>query len=134
MKKIVLLLVSVGLLFVSCQSSDKKEKEQITIGKKKEKISSFDLGKNIFNGKGKCYTCHKIDKKSIGPGVVEIMKIYKEQDGDLIGFLKQEKEPIVDPETYAVMKTNFAIIKTFTEEELKAVEEYMIKAAEGKTE
>lgn len=124
MQKIIALLVGIVLLSTGCQS-EKKEKEKITIDTKKEEISSYDLGKNIFNGKGKCYTCHKVNKKSIGPGIIEIMKVYKEQNGDVIAFLKQEAEPIVDPETYTVMKTNFAIIKTFTEEELKAIAEYM---------
>ncbi len=124
MQKIILLLATIGLLTMSCQS-EKKEKETIKIGTKKKEISSFDQGKNIFNGKGKCYTCHKIDRKSIGPGVDEIMKIYKEKDADLIAFLKQDAGPIVDPQTYVVMKTNFAIIKTFTDEELDALEVYM---------
>ncbi len=122
--KIGFVYMVIALFFISCQS-EKKGNENIKIGAKKKEISSFDIGKNIFNGKGKCYTCHKIDKKSIGPGVVEIIKIYKEKNADLIAFLKQEAEPIVDPETYAVMKTNFAIIKTFSEEELKALEVYM---------
>ncbi|TSE06338.1 c-type cytochrome [Aquimarina algiphila] len=127
-------LFGIVLLFSTSCQSEKKDKEEIKIGTKKEKISSFDLGKSVFNGKGKCYTCHKIDKKSIGPGVIDIIKIYEEQNGDLIAFLKQEAEPIVDPETYAVMKTNFAIIKTFTEEELKAVTVYMNEMGKGKTE
>ncbi len=128
MQKTILLITACALLFASCQS-EKKEKEEIKIGTKKKEISAFDTGKNIFNGKGKCYTCHKIDQKSIGPGVVEIMKIYKEKNADLIAFLKQEAEPIVDPETYAVMKTNFAIIKTFSEDELKALEVYMTQVS-----
>ncbi len=123
----------IGLLYTSCQP-EKKEKPDIKIGTKKKETSAFDVGKKIFNGKGKCYTCHKIDKKSIGPGVEEIMKIYKEQDADLIAFLKEEAKPIVDPETYAVMKTNFAIIKTFSEEELKALEVYMTEIGNNKTE
>lgn len=125
-KKTTLVLTIIAFVFTSCQS-EKKEKSTLKIGTKKEEISSFDLGKSIFNGKGKCYTCHKIDKKSIGPAVVDIVKIYKEQNADLIAFLKQEAEPIVDPETYTVMKTNFAIIKTFSDEELKAVETYMLE-------
>ena len=124
MQKIALLLASI-LLLASCQSEKKEKENTIVIGKKPVKETPFDTGKAIFNGKGKCYTCHKIDKKSIGPGVAEIMKIYKEQDGDLIAFLKQEAEPIVDPETYTVMKTNFAIIKNFSDQELEALKVYM---------
>ncbi|MEW7289329.1 c-type cytochrome [Aquimarina sp. 2304DJ70-9] len=124
MHKIVLLLATIALLSTSCQS-EKKEKSEIKIGTKKKENSPFEVGNKIFNGKGKCYTCHKTDKKSIGPGVAEIMKIYNEQDADLIAFLKQEAKPIVDPETYAVMKTNFTIIKTFSDEELNALIVYM---------
>ncbi len=124
MQKIIVVFVSIMLLCLSC-NSQKEEKETIKIGTKKTQVSAFDQGKTIFEGKGKCYTCHKIDKKTIGPSVINIMKIYKEQQADLIAFLKQEADPIVDPQTYAVMKTNFAILKTFSEEELKALEVYM---------
>ncbi|TPN84046.1 c-type cytochrome [Aquimarina algicola] len=136
MQKIAIIFTALAFLTISCQS-EKKEKEDkggIKIGTKKEEVSAFDTGKTIFNGKGKCYTCHKIQQKSIGPGVVEIVKIYQEQNADLVAFLKQEAEPIVDPENYAVMKTNFAVIKNFSDEELKAIETYMIAAGEGKTE
>lgn len=130
MQKIALLLIAVAL-FASCQS-EKKEKEEIVIGKKTVAEKPYDIGKRIFNGKGKCYTCHKIDKKSIGPGIQEIMKVYNEQNADIVAFLKQEAEPIVDPETYTVMKTNFAILKTFSDDELKAIEAYMKEAGNSK--
>ncbi|WP_438710509.1 c-type cytochrome [Aquimarina muelleri] len=132
MQKIITLLFGIVLFSTGCKS-EKKEKEELTIGTKKQEISTFDLGKSVFNGKGKCYTCHKTDKKSIGPSIQEIIKVYKEQNGDIIAFLKQNAEPIVDPETYAVMKTNFAIIKTFTPEELEAVKIYMMDVSKGKT-
>lgn len=131
MNKFSVLFLMMIVITTSCQK-EKKEKDQISIGTKKEKTTPFDMGKAIFNGKGKCYTCHKIDKKSIGPSVIDIMEIYEEENGDLIAFMKQEAEPIVDPNTYTVMKTNFAIIKTFTDKELKAVETYMIQVGKGK--
>lgn len=122
--RILVYIVLVGFI-VSCQPH-KKEEQQVSIGQKPEVLSPFKKGEKIFKGKGKCYTCHKIDKKSIGPSMVSIAEIYRKEKGDLIGFMKQEKPPIVDPENYAVMKTNFSIIKTFTEEELKFLETYMI--------
>lgn len=131
MHRFSILILMMIVFTTSCQK-EKKEKDQISIGTKKEKVTPFDMGKTIFNGKGKCYTCHKTDKKSIGPSVIDIVEIYHEENGDLIAFMKQEAEPIVDPNTYTVMKTNFAIIKTFTEEELKAVETYMIEVGKGK--
>jgi len=122
-KIIVPLILGLSLL-TACQS-EKKEKLET----KNKTISTFDLGKSLFYGKGKCYTCHKIDKKSIGPAVLDIVKIYKEKNADIMAFLKQQQDPIVDPETYPVMKTNFAILKTFSEEELKAIALYMTEVS-----
>ncbi|MFD2563680.1 c-type cytochrome [Aquimarina rubra] len=126
MKNLFLILLSAAFLIASCNSEKKPEKEKIVIGSKKKTTSpEYELGKELFKGKGNCYSCHRMDKKSVGPSVAEIMKIYKEQNGDIVGFLRQKKDPIVDPENYAVMKTNFARLEKFTDEELKAIALYM---------
>ena len=52
-------------------------------------------------------------------------KIYKEKGASIVDFLKEKGEPIVDPSQYSVMKTNFAITKKMTDDELKAIEAYM---------
>jgi cytochrome c len=121
MKKVIFLL-SV-LTFISC----KKESEE-SFGKSEtttEVQKPEDLGKEIFHGKGACVACHKPDVKLVGPSLQDIAKIYKEKNGDMVTFLKGEGEPIVDPTQYAVMKANFAITKTFSDEELKALEAYV---------
>ncbi|WP_396171442.1 c-type cytochrome [Flavobacterium sp.] len=121
MKKALLLLAI--LAFVSC----KKESEE-SFGKSEtttEVQKPEELGKTLFEGKGACLACHKPDVKVIGPSLQDIAKIYKEKNGDMVTFLKGEGEPIVDPTQYAVMKANFAITKTMTEEELKALEAYV---------
>ena len=43
----------------------------------------------------------------------------------MVNFLKGESEAIVDPSQFAVMQANLEITKTFTDEELKAVEAYI---------
>ena len=90
------------------------------------KLSSNELGKEIFEGKGMCYSCHLENKKIIGPSIVEIATIYKSKNGNIIQFLKGIDEPIVDPSQYEIMKTNFAITKNLPENELKALEDYML--------
>lgn len=130
MKKVLLLLAlflifcfASSLTLVSCKEEVKKEVVYTDV----EGISApapAQLGKEIFEGKGTCIACHQPDAKVIGPSITEIAKKYKEQNGDLTAFLKEESEPIVDPGQYEVMRTNFAITKTFSEEELKAVEAY----------
>jgi len=121
MKKALFLLAI--LAFISC----KKESEE-SFGKSEattEVQKPEELGKTLFEGKGACVACHKPDVKVVGPSLQDIAKIYKEKNGDMVTFLKGEGEPIVDPTQYVVMKANFAITKTFTEEELKALEAYV---------
>ena len=84
-----------------------------------------ELGKSIFEGKGNCVACHKIDEKLVGPSIQEIAKIYKAQNGDLVSFLKDDAKPLVDPTQYEVMKTNLALTKEMSDEELKGLEAYI---------
>lgn len=109
--------------FISCKKEDKKEslypEKEISAQEKQ-----LQLGQEIFDGKGMCYSCHKPEQKVIGPSIKEIAQIYKNKNADIKLFLQEKSEPIVDPKQYPVMKTNFAITKTFSEEELKAVEAY----------
>lgn len=127
MKKNILLLISL-IVFVSC----KKETEE-QFGKNNSEVAETvkpnDLGEEIFNGKGMCYSCHKPNQKVIGPSVAEIAKIYKEKGASITDFLTEKSKPIVDPSQYGVMKTNFAITKNLPEEELKALESYMLSFA-----
>lgn len=130
MKKIVFKLSVLALIcfassitLVSCkkESSENFGKAEASTEVQKPE----DLGKEIFHGKGACVACHKPDVKLVGPSLQVIAKIYKEKNGDMVTFLKGEGEAIVDPTQYAVMKANFAITKTFSNEELKALEAYV---------
>ncbi len=119
MKKVVLFF---SLLFlISCKKESEESFGKTGSDSSKEKIS----GKELFENKGNCVACHKPDQKIIGPSLEEIAKIYKEQNGNIIDFLKNDAKPIVDPSQYEVMKTNFSITKAMSDEELKALEEYI---------
>ena len=117
MKKLVFLIALFS--FISCQN--KNEKTETSVAETATKIS----GQELFEGEGNCIACHKPDQKIIGPSLEEIAKIYKEEKGSITAFLKQESDPLVDPSQYDVMKTNFAITKTMSDEELKALEDYI---------
>ncbi|WP_396172287.1 c-type cytochrome [Flavobacterium sp.] len=128
MKKIFFLLFS--LIFISC--GDKKSEpfgkatDETLVDQTEVAVDpTLALGEDLFNGVGLCKTCHLPDKKVIGPSIVEIATIYKEKGGNMVEFLKENAEPIVDPTQYEVMKTNFAVTKTLSDEELKALETYM---------
>jgi cytochrome c len=121
MKKVAFLAC---LIFVfSC----KKESEETFGQPNPSEVSQTpeQLGKSIFEGKGNCVACHKIDEKLVGPSVQDIAKIYKAQNGDMVSFLKDDAKPIVDPSQYEVMKTNLALTKAMSEEELRGIEAYM---------
>lgn len=122
MKKLVFALSILAL--VSCKKEEKKEslypEKEVSAAEKQ-----LQLGQEIFDGKGMCYSCHKPENKVIGPSIKQIAAIYKAKNADIKLFLQEKSEPIVDPKQYPVMKTNLTITKTFSEEELKAVEAYI---------
>jgi len=126
-----LLLVSFIVFTISCggkqdvQDFGKKATNEVT----KKDNSAFPLaekGKEIFEGKGICITCHKTDVKLVGPSLIDIAKIYKEKNASIATFLKGDEKPIVDPSQYEIMKTNFALTKNFSDEERRALEQYVL--------
>ena len=122
MKKVALLVCLI--LVISC-----KKESQETFGQPNPtEVSQTpeQLGKSIFEGKGNCVACHKINEKLVGPSIQDIAKIYKAQNGDIVSFLKEDAKPLVDPTQYEVMKTNFALTKAMSDEELKGLEAYML--------
>ena len=123
MKKVIF-LVSV-LVLISCKKESEEYFGKASTEATTEVQKPEDLGKEIFHGKGACVACHKPDVKLVGPSLQDIAKIYKDKNGDMVTFLKGEGEAIVDPTQYEVMKANFAITKTFSVEELKALEAYI---------
>lgn len=127
-KLIALALVAVS--FISCGKKEEKKEElypeEVASALSPEEQLISD-GKALFeSNKAACFSCHHMDKKLIGPSIKDIAKIYKEQNGDMVAFLRKKAEPIVDPSQYSLMETNFAILKTMSDEELKSLEAYMM--------
>ncbi|RZJ72037.1 c-type cytochrome [Flavobacterium sp.] len=116
-----------GLLaFISCGIKEAPAEETFEY---EENLKPEALGQKIFESKGNCYSCHRPDQKIIGPSLEEIASVYKKKNGDIVKFLKEEAEPIVDPANYTAMKVNFAITKRMSGEELKALEAYILTHA-----
>lgn len=116
------------LAFSSCGKEEKKEAlypESATT----EKKTPEQFGQELFESKGNCFACHKPDQKIVGPSIVQIAQIYKDKKGNIVSFLKGNEQPLVDPEQFAVMKTNFAITKNMTDDELQALEAYIYSFA-----
>ncbi|WP_394775031.1 c-type cytochrome [Flavobacterium sp.] len=124
------LFLSAVLAFASCkkdttETSVQDPTENYTEGHSAEAKTPEALGKQIFEGQGNCISCHQPDQKVIGPSLQEIAKIYKDKKGNIVTFLKGNADPIVDPDQFEVMKTNFPVTQAMSDEELKAIESYI---------
>ncbi|PCH51866.1 MAG: cytochrome C [Flavobacteriaceae bacterium] len=135
MKKSVFVLALAGLFFVSCGEKKKEEvkkevetvKEEVKEAATEVVAGNLELGKKLFTEKT-CATCHNPNMKVIGPSIKDINKIYTEQNGNIVTFLKGESAPIVDtdPGQVAIMKANLdGFVKNMTGDELDAISTYM---------
>ena len=135
MKKSVLVLGLAALFLTSCGDKKKEEvkkevepKVETVKEEVKEVAGNLELGKKLFAEKT-CATCHQADAKVIGPSIKDINKIYADQNGDMIKFLKGEADAIVDtdPGQVAIMKANLdGFVKDLSDEELAAIAAYML--------
>jgi cytochrome c len=121
----LLLIIVVTLTMISC---NEKAANQIPVDQTEisTKQTPKELGRELFEGKGMCASCHKADIKVVGPSIQEIAKIYREKEASIAAFINEEGKPLVDPSQYEIMKTNFAITKAMSTEERKALEVYMM--------
>lgn len=111
-------------LVMGCGKTQETKEPRYTAAESAD-APTIETGRALFDTKGNCAACHQPEQRIIGPSIAEIAKIYKDSDGDIVAFLKGNAEPIVDPEQYEVMKTNFAITKKMSDQELQALEAYI---------
>jgi len=126
MKKLA--LIALVFLVFSCKKESQESfgnENQTAVATEEKEVAPEELGKIIFEGKGTCVACHKMDEKLVGPSLHEIAKIYKEKNGNMVDFLKGKNEAIVDPSQFAVMQANLELTKTFSDEELIGLEAYI---------
>jgi cytochrome c len=124
----LLLTLSIGISIFSC--GEKKETDAMgnPINQAETSVNQTpkELGKELFEGKGMCATCHKADQKIVGPSIKDISKIYTEKGASIADFINDKGEPLVDPSQYEIMKANFVITKAMSADERKALEIYMM--------
>jgi cytochrome c len=150
MKKVFLAVLTVGMLsLTSCGGEAKKGTDAIkeaatktadaaketatkTVDAVKEGANKVAdavnpkvaKGKALFAAKG-CVACHQEQTKVVGPGLKEIAKVYADKKGNMVKFLKEEADAIVDPAMFATMKANLAITKAMSGEDLAALTAYI---------
>jgi cytochrome c len=116
--KRLLLLVFV---FVSCKNETNKPQEE----NQEAQVPTIENGLVLFQ-ENNCASCHQPDQKVIGPSLKEIATLYKKENGSIVSFLKEEADPIVDPNMYESMKINLQVTKMMTDEELQSLELYLL--------
>jgi cytochrome c len=124
----LLLTLSIGISIISCGEKKETDAMENTIEQTETSVNQTprELGKELFEGKGMCATCHQADIKTVGPSINDIAKIYKEKGASIAEFINDKGEPLVDPSQYEIMKANFVITKAMSAEERKALEIYMM--------
>ena len=131
-----LFIFLIAILVLNSCNTDKKtkigtEKGPMERGELSQDSKIF-LGNRLFSEKT-CITCHAVDKKKIGPSVIDIMHVYKENNADIVAFLKGHAKPIVDTTAtqVAIMQANIdGFLKEITDEELNAIATYMLHVDE----
>lgn len=139
MKKLLLILGVLAFTFTSCGEKKKEEvkkeaepvKEEVKTTETTSEVNGTDeqiaMGAKLFTEKT-CTTCHALDTKIIGPAVKDIVKKYEESNGNIVDFLTEKSNAIVDtdPGQVAIMKANLdGFVKDLTPEELQAIAAYM---------
>ena len=124
----LLLTLSIGISIISCGEKKETDAMENPIEQIETSVNQTpkELGKELFEGKGMCATCHKADIKTVGPSINDIAKIYKEKGASIADFINDKGEPLVDPSQYEIMKANFVITKAMSADERKALEIYMM--------
>lgn len=119
MKNIFYLLL-VAIFTFSCSIKEAKKSNDNA-----SEVATIEKGQALFESNN-CIACHKVDQKVVGPSLQETAKIYKEKNGDLVAFLKEEAEPLVDETLYETMKINLQITKTMSDTDLESLEMYIL--------
>ena len=132
--RLFLFIISI-LVLISCNTDKKSQKDSDNGVPQRAELSQDSkifLGNRLFSEKT-CITCHTVNKKKVGPSVVDIMHVYKENNADIVAFLKGKSKPIVDTTAsqVAIMQANIdGFLKEITDEELDAIATYMLHVDE----
>ncbi len=82
-------------------------------------------GKAIFEENG-CGSCHRMDKKVVGPSLQTISSAYGDDLDGMVRFLNGEKDPIVDPAKFEIMRANLGKTKALDAGEREALAKYLL--------
>ncbi|NUM50056.1 MAG: c-type cytochrome [Flavobacteriales bacterium] len=133
--KFALIITASALVFACGGSNEEKQEETATttettpaaeaIQEPAAGAGDAEKGKALFADKG-CTACHNPENKVVGPAIKDIAAAYTDKSGQIVKFLKEESEAIVDPSQYAVMQASLAITKSMSDQELNDIAAYIL--------
>ena len=131
MKKVKISVLTLSMLFgiallTSCGDSE-EQKETTTETVIEEVVAEAPTAKDgaEFYKTSGCVACHQVDKKLVGPAILDIAAAYTDE-ATLTAFLKGESKAIVDPAQEAVMAPQLEITKKMTPEDLQIIVSYIM--------
>ena len=74
----------------------------------------------------RCHICHKPDRRSAGPSLLEIAKAYSGKQQQLAQYLKGETEPLIDLGKRQVMERKLEKTKELSDAERKDLADYIL--------
>jgi len=81
MKKTLLIIAVLGILYACGSGGEKKAEAEPTVAKTEDLSSNPDYQRGLeITAKSDCFTCHKIDEKNIGPAWRDVANKYAGQD------------------------------------------------------
>lgn len=135
MKKIIYLA---SIFFLASCGADatpvaEEVKEPVTVEvveEVEETVVAFSgdatLGETLFKDNG-CVVCHHPTDVVIGPSLATVSAGYTDNGDQIVSFLKEESEAIIDPAQYEVMKANLGITKEMSDDQLKAIAAFILQ-------
>lgn len=131
MKKVKISVLALSILFgtallTSCGGSE-EQKETTTETVIEEVVAEAPVAKDgaEFYKTSGCVACHLVDKKLVGPAILDIAAAYADE-ATLTAFLKGESAAIVDPAQAALMTPQVEITKKMTPEDLQVIVSYIM--------
>ena len=131
MKKVKISVLALSMLFgtallTSCGGSE-EQKAATTETATEEVVAEAPVAKDgaEFYKTSGCVACHLVDKKLVGPAILDIAAAYADE-ATLTKFLKGESAAIVDPAQAALMTPQVEITKKMTPEDLQVIVSYIM--------
>jgi cytochrome c len=129
MKKVKFSVLALSMLFgttllTSCGGSEEQKETTTATEEVVAEVPVAKEGAEFYKTSG-CVACHQVDKKLVGPSILDIAAAYADE-ATLTAFLKGESKAIVDPAQEAVMAPQLEITKKMTPEDLQVIVSYIM--------